>query len=592
MATYTAPLRDMQFVLDELLELEHFADLEGFADAPKDVSTAILEEAGRLAGDVLAPLNAVGDHLGCRLENAQVSTAPGFREAYRLYAEGGWTGLTASPDYGGQGLPHVLGIAVREIMTSANLAFSMVAGLSHGAANAIANGGSAEQKALFLPPMIAGRWTGTMNLTEPHCGTDLGLLRSRAQAQGDGSYRISGTKIFISAGEHDLAENIIHLVLARLPDAPAGVKGISLFIVPKFLVNPDGSLGARNGVQCGSLEEKMGIHGNPTCVMNYDDATGYLLGEAHQGLKVMFVMMNSARLAVGVQGLSLASVAYQNAASYARDRLQGRAPGGAVAPQRAADPIVAHPDVQRMLLTQRAFVEGARALAYWAGLQVDLAHKHPDPQVRESANDLLGLLTPMIKAYCTDQGVQSISLAMQCFGGHGYIREWGIEQFLRDACITPLYEGTNGVQAMDLVARKLRLNEGRAVNRFMALVEDFCQAHHEQLGDCTGPLAQALGDLQQATGHLLERDDPRTSGGAAVDYLHLTALVAFGLQWAKMALIADRHLARSEDGSGFYRAKGLTARFFFERILPQTAIHLQRVRAGAQVLSAFDPEQF
>lgn len=590
MATYNAPLRDMRFVLDELLQLERYADLPGFAEASPDVVAAILEEAGRLAGEVLMPLNAVGDHHGCTLIEGEVTTAPGFREAYRLYAQGGWTGLTASPEFGGQGLSHLLGIAVREIMTSANLAFSMFAGLTHGAVNAIANGGSEAQKALFMPPMIEGRWTGTMNLTEPHCGTDLGLLRSRAEPQEDGSYRISGTKIFISAGEHDLAENIIHLVLARLPDAPPGVKGISLFIVPKFLVNTDGSLGERNAVRCGSLEEKMEIHGNPTCVMNYDGATGYLIGQPHQGLRVMFVMMNSARLAVGVQGLSLASVAYQNAVHYARERLQGRAPGGAVNPAQPADPIVMHPDVQRMLLTQRAFVEGGRALTYWAGLQVDLAHKHPDPDMREAAGDLLGLLTPMIKAYCTDKAVESTGMAMQCFGGHGYIREWGMEQFQRDARITPLYEGTNGVQAMDLAARKLRLDDGRAMRRFLKRVDEFCDVHDRDLMELQA-LRLALADLVIAVEYMGSADAVATAAGA-VDFLHLTALVAFGLQWAKMAVAARRHLAQGSADSDFYRAKLTTARFFFERILPETTIHLQRIGTGAETLKAFDPGQF
>ncbi|MFV3291608.1 acyl-CoA dehydrogenase C-terminal domain-containing protein [Pseudomonas sp. NY11955] len=590
MTTYEAPLRDMRFVLDELLQVEGYADLPGFADAPLDVTNAILEEAGKLASGVLAPLNAVGDEHGCTLVDGAVTTAPGFRDAYRLYTEAGWTGLTASPEYGGQGLPHVLGIAVREIMTSANLAFSMFAGLTHGAANAIASGGTVQQKALYLPPMIEGRWTGTMNLTEPHCGTDLGLLRSRAEPLADGSFSINGTKIFISAGEHDLAENIIHLVLARLPDAPPGVKGISLFIVPKFLVNADGSLGPRNAVRCGSLEEKMGIHGNPTCVMNYDGATGYLVGQPHQGLRVMFVMMNSARLAVGVQGLSLASVAYQNAVHYARERLQGRAAGGAATPEQPADQIIMHPDVQRMLLIQRAFVEGGRALTYWAGLQVDLSHQHPDAGVREAASDLLGLLTPMIKAYCTDQAVECTSLAIQCFGGHGYIREWGMEQFLRDARITPLYEGTNGVQAMDLAARKLKLDDGRAIKRFLARVGDFCDAHAAEVAEVQA-LRLALADLVAAVDYLATADASATAAGA-VDFLHLTALVALGLQWANMTLIAGRQLARGTSEARFYQAKRTTARFYFERILPDTAVHLQRIGLGADTLRALAPDQY
>ncbi|MCC7219574.1 MAG: acyl-CoA dehydrogenase family protein, partial [Candidatus Contendobacter sp.] len=464
MPSYTAPVRDMQFVLHELLKIDRYNDiLAGFSEVTPDTAAAILESAAQLSQDVLQPLNRVGDREGCRLENGKVTTPTGFKDAYRAVTEGGWTGLIGAPEHGGQGLPYVLGLAVSEMMASANMAFTMYPGLTSGAMEAIEIGGTAVQKALYLPKMVSGQWTGTMNLTEPHCGTDLGLLRTKAEPQTDGSYRITGTKIFISAGEHDLAENIIHLVLAKIPGGPDGVKGISLFIVPKFLVNPDASLGDRNAVSCGALEEKMGIHGNSTCVMNYDGAVGYLIGEEHKGLRTMFIMMNAARLGVAVQGLSQAEVAYQNAVDYCKDRVQGRSLRGAKFPDQPADPIIVHPDIRRMLMTVRVFQEGARSLAYWAGLQVDIIRKHPDPETRRKAEDLLSLLTPVMKAYFTDMGFTSANLCLQCFGGHGYIAEWGMEQFVRDARITQIYEGTNGIQALDLIGRKLPANKGRAI---------------------------------------------------------------------------------------------------------------------------------
>ncbi|HXH02512.1 MAG TPA: acyl-CoA dehydrogenase C-terminal domain-containing protein [Candidatus Competibacteraceae bacterium] len=596
MPSYTAPLADLQFVLDELLQLQRYQDLPGFEELGPELIAAILEEGGRFCQEVLAPLNAAGDREGCRWHDGTVTTPKGFKEAYRAYVEGGWNGLTGERRYGGQGLPYVLGTAFGEMSSAANMAFAMYPGLTGGAIDAISAGGSEEQKRLYLPPMIEGRWSGTMNLTEPHCGTDLGLLRTRAEPQADGSYRISGTKIFISAGEHDLTENIIHLVLARIPGGPPGVKGISLFIVPKFLVNPDGSLAERNRVRCGRIEEKMGIHGNATCEMQYDGAVGYLIGEPHKGLKVMFVMMNAARLGVAVQGLAIATVAYQNAVVYARERLQGRALTGPKAPERAADPIIVHPDVRRMLLVGRAFTEGARALACWVALQADLAHKHPDAQVCQDAEDLVALLTPVVKAYFTDKGFEVANLALQCYGGHGYIREWGMEQFVRDARIAQIYEGANGIQALDLVGRKLPADGGRAIQRFLALVGGFCreQSENAELAPYVAPLAKALERLQKATVWLQEQGprNPDHAAAGSMDYLHLLALTALGWQWAQIAAVARRRLAEGSGDGGFYRNKLITARFFMERMLPDTAAHLAKLSAGAQALMELPAEGF
>ncbi|HBK92117.1 MAG TPA: acyl-CoA dehydrogenase, partial [Parvularcula sp.] len=451
MTAYAAPLRDMQFVLHDVLGISKYSNLPGFAEATPDVIDAILEEGGKLAADVLHPINQSGDHEGCvRSADGSVKTPKGFKDAYDQFCAGGWQGLSFDPAFGGQGLPYVLAVAFNEMVSAANMAFGMYPGLARGAADAIYVHGTEEQKAAYLPKMISGEWGGTMNLTEPHCGTDLGLLRAKAVPQADGSYKISGQKIFISAGEHDLTKNIIHLVLARIDGAPEGVKGISLFIVPKFLVNADGSLGARNGVVCGKIEEKMGIHANSTCVMNYDEATGWLLGEPHKGLKAMFTMMNEARLGVGLQGLAISEVAYQNAAAYAKDRIQGRAISGVKAPDKAADPIIVHPDVRRMLLEQKATIEGGRAWMYWSALNADLHHKSPDAAERQKADDYLGLMTPILKAYLTEKGYWHASNAQQVLGGHGYIGEWGMEQFVRDARIAMIYEGANGIQALDL----------------------------------------------------------------------------------------------------------------------------------------------
>jgi len=545
---------------------------------------------------LLQPLNQVGDAEGCTFDNGTVTTPPGFREAYRTFAEGGWTGLTADPDYGGQGLPLVLGIAIEEMSISANLSFNMYPGLTIGATEAIHAHGTAEQKQTWLPKMISGQWTGTMNLTEPHCGTDLGLLRTRAEPHDDGSYRINGTKIFISAGEHDLTENIIHLVLARIPGGPPGVKGISLFIVPKFLLNDDGTPGERNGVACGAIEEKMGIHGNATCVMNYDDATGYLLGAEHKGLRAMFTMMNAARLGVAMQGLSLAEVAGQNAADYARDRLQGRSLSGPKEPDKPADPIIVHPDVRRMLMEGRAFTEGARAFAYWSALQADLAAKHPDAAVRQSANDLLSLLTPVLKAYFTDRGYAAATQAQQVFGGHGYIREWGMEQFVRDARITQIYEGANGIQGLDLVGRKLPADGGRAIRAFFETVQAFCDENRDDkaMAEFTGPLDEGLGRLQQATMWLMQNamTTPDNAGAGATDYLYLLALVSLGHVWAQMAKLAQKRLADGDGNAAFYENKLITARYFLQRVMPDSAAHLARVEAGAETLMALDAAAF
>lgn len=600
MPNYTAPVRDMQFILHELLKIDRYNDvLAGFSEATPETVAAILEGAAQLSQEVLQPLNKVGDREGCRLEKGRVVTPPGFKEAYHALVEGGWTGLTGDPARGGQGLPYVLGLAINEMLSSANMAFAMYAGLTSGAIEAIEIGGTEEQKALYLPKMIGGQWTGTMNLTEPHCGTDLGLLRTKAEPQSDGTYRLTGTKIFISAGEHDLAENIIHLVLARIPGGPEGVKGISLFVVPKFLVNPDGSLGDRNAVNCGAIEEKMGIHGNATCVMNYDGAVGYLVGEEHKGLRTMFIMMNAARLAVGVQGYSQAEVAYQNAAAYCKERLQGRSLRGAKFPDQPADPIIVHPDIRRMLMTVKVFQEGARALAYWAGLTVDIIRKHPDAETRQKAEDLLGLLTPVMKTYFTDMGFTATNLCLQCFGGHGYIAEWGMEQFVRDARITQIYEGANGIQALDLIGRKLPANKGRAIQLFFALVGGFCEKYEDNaaLSPFVRPLTEALERLVEATQWLMQHaiSNPDNGGAVSMDYLYMMALVTLGYQWAQVARICENQLSNPDDDSfdrRFYQNKLACAEFFMEKVLPETMAHLAKIQAGADPLMTLPADAF
>ncbi|MBM3491499.1 MAG: acyl-CoA dehydrogenase [Alphaproteobacteria bacterium] len=596
MPVYNAPLRDIRFVLHELIGMERFANLPGFKDASADVVDAILEEAGKFVGEVLQPLNQVGDREGCKFAAGEVATPTGFRQAYQTYCQGGWGGLAADPEHGGQGLPHLIGFALSELMSGANMAFAMYPGLSHGAYAAIERHGTPGQKASYLPKLASGEWTGTMNLTEPHCGTDLGLMRSRAEPQADGSYRITGTKIFISAGEHDLADNIVHLVLAKIPGGPEGVRGISLFIAPKFLPGADGSPGKRNTLACGSIEHKMGIHGNSTCVMNYDGAVGYLLGGAHRGLQAMFTMMNAARLGVGIQGLAQAEAAYQNAAIYARERRQGRSVAGAKDADAPADAIVVHPDVRRMLMTARAFTEGARALGLWTGLRIDLAHVHPDERTRRDAEDFVALLTPVIKGYFTDMGFEVANLAMQCYGGHGYIAEHGMEQFVRDARIAQIYEGANGVQALDLVGRKLPQNMGRLLRQFFHPLDVFLQAHAADAGlrELVGPLARAFGRLQQATAHIATAGlkDAEEAAAASSDYLRLFGLVALGWMWAEMAKVAQTKLKEGSAEPEFYRAKLATARFFMERMLPDTAALQAKATAGKRSLMELDAAVF
>ena len=595
MATYQAPLRDMKFVLHELLDAEReFAALPGFEEVTRDLIDPVLEEAAKLCENVVFPLYRTGDQEGCTFEDGAVRTPSGFRDAYRAFVEGGWNGLSCNPEFGGQGLPGTLSIFVEEMLQSANLAFALYGGLTHGACIAIDKHAGEELRRRYLPKLIEGTWSGVMCLTESHCGTDLGLLRTRAEPAGDGRYRVTGTKIFITGGEQDLSENIVHLVLARLPDAPAGVKGISMFLVPKFIAGEDGSLGERNAVHCGSIEHKMGIKAASTCVMNYDGATGYLIGEPHRGLQAMFSMMNYERIMVGQQGLSLAEVAYQNAAGYARDRLQGRSLKGPAAPDLPADPIIVHPDVRRMLLTTRAYNEGARALIAWTSLQIDRSTRHPDPAAREAAGDVVGLMIPVIKAFFTDYGFESCHQCQQVFGGHGYIAEWGMEQLVRDARIAQIYEGANGIHALDLVGRKLAMHGGRAIRAYITEMTTFIAKRRGIAGldEFLDPLAAALGRLTEATQWLNEaaRRDPDEIGAASYDYLRLLALVAFGRMWAESAEIA---LAKQEgDNTGFYRAKLATGRFFVRRLLPNTASLLATLRAGADTVMALEAEAF
>lgn len=594
MAIYKAPLRDMNFIYREFLPALHPDEIPGREDAPPELVEAVLEELAKVAENVLFPLNRPGDEEGCRFEYGEVHTPQGFREAYRHFREGGWTGLTARPEYGGQGLPETVYVLTSEILSASNLSFAIYAKLTHGAYHLLQKSASEEIRNLYLPPMVEGRWTGTMCLTEAQCGTDLGLIHTRAMPQPDGSYKLSGAKIFISGGEQDLSENIIQMVLAKLPDAPPGVKGISLFLVPKFLVNPDGSLGERNPIFCTSIEHKMGIKASSTCSLSLDGATGFLVGEPHKGLRAMFVMMNSARLEVGLQGLGLAEVAYRNAAAYAKERLQGRALSGPKHPDKPADPLIVHPDVRRMLLTMRAYTEGMRALAAWVGLALDQENRHPDPGLREQAGDLVALLTPVIKAFFTDLGFEAANLAMQVYGGHGYIREHGIEQFVRDARIAQIYEGANGIQALDLVGRKLPGHNGRYLRSFFHPVQRFLDERvaESPMPSLIEPLAKAFIRLQRATAFILERSyaDPDEAGAAAYDYLHLFGLTALGYCWARMADIAEPRIA--DDSTGFYRAKIDTAGFYMKRILPRTAGLYQAILAGGESIMEFRDEAF
>jgi hypothetical protein len=597
MPSYRAPVDDTLFLLEDVLQFQQYGHLDGFADVSSDVLAQILGEAGKLCEDVLAPLNQSGDANGCkRHADGAVTTPAGFKSAFRAYAEGGWIGLPVPQAYGGQGLPFTLSTPMSEYASSANMAFAMYPGLTQGALAALLTHGSEEQKQLYVPKLAEGRWTGTMNLTEPQCGTDLGLLTTKAVPRGDGSYSITGQKIFISAGEHDLAENIVHLVLARIEGAPAGVKGISLFIVPKFLVDADGSPGARNGVSCGSIEEKMGIHGNATCVMNYDGAQGFLVGEANRGLNAMFVMMNEARLGVAIQGLSQSEVAYQNAVAYAKERLQGRALSGPKAPDKKADPIIVHPDIRRMLLEIKAFNEAARGLTLAAALDSDVAHRSPDPAARQAAEDRLGLMTPVLKGVLTDIGFDNAVKAQQVFGGHGYIREWGVEQFVRDARIAMIYEGANGIQALDLVGRKLPRDGGRAIMAFFKDAATLFQSHgdREAMKPFVAPTQAALGDLQKASMWLMQNAvaKPDNAGAASYDYMHLLGRVAMALMWVRIAAAAIEKTAREPDQAARMEAKLVTARFYMERMLPETGLRLARIVTGADTMMSLAPEMF
>lgn len=593
MPVYKAPLETMRFVLNDVLNVSQLSELPGYEQATPDLMESILEEGSKFCEEVLFPLNQSGDQEGCHFDNGQVTTPKGFKEAYANYTQGGWTSLSADPLYGGMGLPHLWSLAFMEILCSSNMAFGMYPGLSEGAYRTILHHGSDDLKETYLPKMIAGEWSGTMCLTEPHAGTDLGLIRTKAIPNGQGQYEITGTKIFISAGDHDLTKNIVHLVLAKLPDAPEGAKGISLFVVPKLLADTE----TPNHVTCGSIEHKMGIKASATCVMNFDKSTGWLVGEPNKGLKAMFTMMNAARLVVGMQGLGLAEVSWQSGLSYAKERLQMRSLDGTKYPDKPADPILVHPDIRKMLLTSKAFCEGARALSYWVGLHLDIAEKHPNPEKRQEADDLVALMTPIIKAYQTDMGFEVANLAIQIHGGHGYIREYGVEQYARDARIAMIYEGTNGIQALDLVGRKMSQNYGRLLRRFFHPVFDFIESHQndENLTEFIFPLTKAFAKLQQATAQVAMKSlkDPNEAGAASTDFLRLFALVAVGFMWVRMAKVAQEKLISADtDKTAFYQSKIKTARFFIERMLPEAESRYRMIMAGAEPLMGMTEEEF
>nr|WP_309501544.1 acyl-CoA dehydrogenase C-terminal domain-containing protein [uncultured Roseovarius sp.] len=591
MPNYTAPTKDIQFVLHNVLNVSQ-ADIPGYAELDAEFTAAVLDEAGKIASEVLQPLNAVGDTEGCKLENGVVRTPTGFKAALDQMREGGWTALDLPEEFGGQNMPYILGTAVGEMFSGANQAFTMYQGLTHGAASAILVHGTDAQKATYLPKMFSCDWTGTMNLTEPHCGTDLGLMRTKAEPQDDGSYQISGQKIFISSGEHDMADNIVHLVLAKIPGGPEGIKGVSLFIVPKFLVNEDGSLGERNGVACSKIEEKMGIHGNSTCVMDYDGAKGWLLGEKHKGMRAMFTMMNEARIGVGMQGLAQAEIAYQNALEYAKDRLQGRAVTGTENPEGPADPLIVHPDIRRSLMDQKSFVEGGRAFLLWSAQLIDRSHRGDDA----AAEGLISLMTPVVKGFLTDEGYDMTVQAQQVYGGHGYIEESGMSQFTRDARITMIYEGANGVQALDLVGRKLALDSGKHVMAFFDMVKSFCKdnADMDGMAEFIEPLKAASKDLQAAGMFFMQNGmkNPNAALAGSYDFMHLFGHVCLGLMWGRMARAA---LVELEGGSGdtaFYQAKLVTARYYMQRRLPATGMHLARIQSGADPVMGLSVDQF
>ena len=596
MPAYHAPLDDIRYLLNEVHDIGQLSRLPGFEDATPDMIEEVLAGGATFCEEVLFPLNQSGDAEGITLVDGEVKTPAGFKAAYQRYTADGWTAISATPEYGGSGLPEMVRFVMEEMLCSANLSFSMYPGLSHGAYSALVSHGSEELKQRFLPKLIDGTWGGTMCLTEAHAGTDLGMITTKAVPTGDGAYRITGQKIFISAGEHDLTENIVHLVLAKLPDAPSGTKGISLFLVPKYLPGDDGGVDARNGVTCGSVEHKMGIKASATCVLNFDNATGWMVGEPHKGMRAMFVMMNGARLAVGLQGLGLSEVAYQNALAYAKDRLQGRSLTGPKNPEGPADPILVHPDVRKGLLRIKALNEGMRALAYWVGIQIDVEHRHPDAAVRQEAEDMVALMTPVIKAFLTDKGFENTNIALQTLGGHGYIKEYGIEQYVRDARIAQIYEGTNAVQALDLVGRKLPMEGGRLVRRFFEIVKRDVDAAAQTAGleDLAKALGGSLYQLQKATMLLAEKGfaNPDEVGAAATEYLQLMGYVAVGWQWLRMATVSTTKLATGQGDRRFHEAKLKTARFYTGRILPETTTLLAAIQAGSGAIMAFTDDEF
>ena len=594
MTTYNPPLRDMRFVLNEFLQVQNLSNLPGFAEATPDLIDAILEEGAKLHSEVIHPINQSGDREGCHHEGDKVTTPKGFKDAYDTYSEGGWNGLTFPEEYGGQGLPYAIGIAISEMTDTANVAFAMYGGLTRAAATALLTHGTEEQKKKYVPNMVSGKWSGTMNLTEPHCGTDLGMMRTKAEPQDDGSYKITGTKIFISAGEHDLTENIIHLVLARTPGGPEGTKGISLFLVPKFFVDDDGGLGERNGVACGAIEDKMGIHANSTCVMNFDDAVGYMVGEEFKGMRAMFTMMNAARIGVGLQGLGQSEVSYQNAVTYAKDRLQGRSLTGPKFPDKPADPIIVHPDVRRMLMDQKSFNEGARAALYWLALQADIAYQAQDEKDKEKAEDYMALFTPVVKGYFTDRAFAHAVNAQQVYGGHGYIKEWGMDQFVRDARIAMIYEGANGIQALDLVGRKLGAHGGRAIMSFLGELNAYVKDNESnaELEPFTAALTSVKEHLQSSVTWLMQNGlkNPDNAGAASTDFMHLMGITLLTYMWTQMA---ERLLAGDHDGSDpFYDSKLKTARYYVDRLTPEADAHVKKILAGSESMMALDADAF
>ncbi len=596
MPVYTPPIDDIKFLMNEVLNADDLSKLPGYEEFSEDLGDQIIEEGGKICEEIFFPLNQSGDEEGCILKDGEVKTPVGFKEAYQTFAENGWCGLACDPDYGGMGMPQLINTCMKEMISSANMSLGMYPGLSYGAYEALHKFGSKELQDLYIPKLVEGTWSGTMCLTEPHCGTDLGLIKTKADPQDDGTYKVTGTKIFISAGEHDLTENIVHLVLAKLPDAPDGVRGISLFIVPKFLPTEDGEPGDRNAVTCGSLEHKMGIKANATCVMNFDDATGWLVGEKHKGLRAMFAMMNDARLGVAMQGLGIAEIAYQNAVMYAKDRLQMRSLTGTKAPDKPADPIIVHPDVRRMLMISKAVTEGARAMSYWTGMHADIALKHEDEKERQRADDTVALMTPILKAYLTDMGSEVANLAVQVYGGHGYIHEWGVEQYVRDARIAQIYEGTNGIQALDLVGRKMPQNFGRLLRRFFHPAQDFINEHqgNKEMSEFIFPFAKAFMKLQQATAMVAQKGlvNADEAGAASSDYLRQFALVAMAFMWCKMVLVAQEKLKSGEGDQDFYDAKIKTAQFFMVRMLPEADSRFKMVMAGGDTLMELKEAQF